>query len=158
LDEDRAFKSLDRLKPSIRVFHDTQSSEQVQQMLTQGDISMVLTWSTDFIRQHLAGEPVNVIYNQGFYFSPAVGIAKGTKYLDLAHEYLNMLCDADAQRRFVKAWLTSPSNPQAADALTEEQRKAVTAGNLDVMVHLDPKYYADNQARLQDKYDAWRVQ
>ncbi|MFN8594032.1 MAG: ABC transporter substrate-binding protein [Thermomicrobiales bacterium] len=157
LDEERAFSKLDELKPNIRVFHDTQSSEQVQQMLTQGEISMVLTWATDFIRMHLAGEPVNVIYNQGFYFSPAVGIAKGTEYLELAHGYMNMLLDADAQRRFVKAWLTSPSNVEAADALSDEQRASVVAGNVDKMVALDPKYYADNLERIQELYDAWRV-
>jgi putative spermidine/putrescine transport system substrate-binding protein len=158
LDEDRAFAALDRLKPDIRVFHDTSSSEQVQQMLMQGDVSMVLTWSTDFIRKHLAGEPVDVINDGGFYFSPAVGIAKDSDSVELAHEYLNTLLDAEAQRNFVKAWVTSPSNPAAADALTEEERAAVTIGNIDVMVHLDPEYYADNAARLQDKYDAWRVQ
>lgn len=157
LDEERAFSSLEALKPNIRVFHDTQSSEQVQQMVSQGEVSMVLTWATDFIRMHLAGEPVNVIYDGGFYFSPAVGIAKGTEHLELAHGYLNMLLDAEAQRRFVKAWLTSPSNVEAADALSEEQRNSVVAGNVDKMVALDPKYYAENLERLQELYDAWRV-
>jgi putative spermidine/putrescine transport system substrate-binding protein len=73
LDEARAFKSLDKIRPHIRTFHDTQSSEQVQQMLYQNEISMVLTWSTDFIAAKTEGKPVDVIYNQGFYFSPAVG-------------------------------------------------------------------------------------
>jgi putative spermidine/putrescine transport system substrate-binding protein len=158
LDEERAIAKLDELKPDIRVFHDTQQSSQVDQMLSQGEISMVLTWSTDSVRKHLAGEPIDVIHNQGFYFSPAVGIAKGTEYRELAHGYLNMLLDAEAQRRFVKAWVTSPSNPAANDALSDEERAMVVAGNLDVMVHLDPEYYAENLARIQELYDSWRVQ
>jgi putative spermidine/putrescine transport system substrate-binding protein len=158
LDEERAFAKLDELRPSIRVFHDTQQSAQVDQMLSQGEVSMVLTWSTDSVRKHLAGEPINVIHNQGFWFSPAVGIAKGTEYPELAHEYLNILLDAEAQRRFVEAWVTSPSNPEANDALSDEERAMVVAGNLDVMVHLNPQYYAENLARIQELYDAWRVQ
>lgn len=157
LDEDRAYAKLDELRPNIRVFHDTQGSAQVDQMLSQGEISMVLTWSTDSVRKHLAGEPINVIHNQGFWFSPAVGIAKGTENLELAHEYLNTLLDAEAQRTFVKAWVTSPSNPAANDALSEEELAMVVAGNLEVMIHLDPAYYADNLARLQERYDSWRV-
>ena len=157
LDEDRAFAKLDELKPNIRVFHDTQQSTPVDQMLSQGEISMVLTWSTDSVRKHLAGEPINVIHNQGFWFSPAVGIAKGTDHLELAHGYLNMLLDAEAQRRFVGAWVTSPSNPAANDALSEEDRAMVVAGNIDQMVHLNPQYYAENIARIQESYDSWRV-
>ena len=158
LDEDRAFAKLDELKPNIRVFHDTQQSTPVDQMLSQGEISMVLTWSTDSVRKHLAGEPINVIHNQGFWFSPAVGIAKGTEHLELAHAYLNMLLDAEAQRRFVKAWVTSPSNPEANDALSEADLEMVVAGNIDKMVHLNPQFYAENIARIQERYDSWRVQ
>jgi putative spermidine/putrescine transport system substrate-binding protein len=157
LDEARAFKMLDQLRPHIRVFHNTQSSEQVQQMLFQNEISMVLTWSTDFIAAHLAGKPINVVYNQGFYFSPSVGIAKGSKYVREAHQFLNLFFDPDAELAFIKAWPTSPAVPEVIDRMPEQVRQAAAISHIHEMVHLDRNYYLANDARLQQKYDDWRV-
>jgi putative spermidine/putrescine transport system substrate-binding protein len=157
LDEARAFKSLDKIKPHIRVFHDTQSSANVPQMLEQGEITMVLTWSTDSVAAHLAGKPVNVVYNQGFYFSPLVGIAKGTKYLKEAHEYLNLFFDPQDELAFIRAWPTSPANSSVLSLLTDKEKASVAISHLDEMVHMNSGYYAENEERLQQKYDSWRV-
>jgi putative spermidine/putrescine transport system substrate-binding protein len=157
LDEDRAFKMLDKLRPHIRVFHNTQSSEQAKQLLMQNEVSMMLTWSTDFIAEHLAGKPVNVIYNQGFYFSPSVGIAKGSKYVKQAHAFLNLFFDPDAELNFIRAWPTSPAVPDVINRMTDQERQAVAISHLNEMVHLGRDYYLANDARLQQKYDSWRV-
>lgn len=157
LDEDRAFTMLDKIKPHIRVFHDTQASQSVQQMLRQGEINMVLTWATDSLAAHLAGEPVNIVYNQGFYFSPLVGIAKGTKYLRECHEFLNLFFVPERELAFINEWPTSPANPKVLDLLSEKQKASVATGNLERMVNFDTAYYAANRNRLQQKYDSWRI-
>jgi putative spermidine/putrescine transport system substrate-binding protein len=157
LDEERAFKSLDKIKPHVRMFHDTQSSEQVQQMLFQGEISMVLTWATDFVIARNEGKPVDVVYDQGFYFSPSVGIAKGSKYVKECHQYLNLFFEPENQLAFINAWPTTPGQPSVADKMSDEQKKSVALSHIDKMVHLDRDYYAKNQERLQQAYDSWRV-
>ena len=157
LDEDRAFKKLDQIKKHIRVFHDTQASESVQQMLQQGEVAMVLTWATDMVAAHQAGKPVDVVYNQGFYFSPLVGIAKGTKYLKECHAYLNTFFDPRAELAFINAWPTSPANPAVMSLLTEQQKASVAIGHLDKMVNFSVEYYSAHRARLQQKYDSWRI-
>lgn len=157
LDEDRAFKMLDKLKPNIRVFHDTQANEAVQQMLQQGEVNMVLSWATDTLAASKAGKPVNVVYNQGFYFSPLVGIAKGTKYLKECHDYLNLFFDPERELAFINAWPTSPANPATLDLMTEEQKSSVATGHIPEMVHFNVDYYAQNVTRLQQKYDSWRI-
>jgi putative spermidine/putrescine transport system substrate-binding protein len=157
LDEDRAFRMLDRIKPHIRVFHDTQANEAVQQMLEQGEIAMVLTWATDTVTARQAGKPVDVVYNQGFYFSPLVGIAKGTKYLRECHEYLNSFFDPKAELAFIDAWPASPANPAVAKLMTPTQKASTASGHLDEMVHFNVDYYVKNRDRLQQKYDSWRI-
>jgi putative spermidine/putrescine transport system substrate-binding protein len=157
LDEARAFRSLDRLKPYIRTFHDTQSSTQAEQMLYQGDISMVLTWATDFIAARNQGKPVDVIYNQGFYFSPAVGIAKGSKYAAECYQILNSFFDPDQELAFINAWPTTPAQPIVAEKMTELQKNSVALTHIPEMVHLDREWYAKNQTRVQHAYDSWRV-
>lgn len=157
LDETRAFKSLDKIKPHIRMFHDTQSSEQVAQMLYQNEISMLLSWGTDFLTAKSEGKPVDVVYNQGFYFSPAVGIAKGTKYLDECHQYLNSFFDTDDELAFINAWPTTPAQPAVAERMSDALKSQVALSHIPEMVHLDRDWYAKNQTRVQQAYDSWRV-
>jgi putative spermidine/putrescine transport system substrate-binding protein len=157
LDENRAFKKLDKIRPHIRVFHDTQAYESVQQMLEQGEVAMVLTWATDTVAAHLSGKPVDVVYNQGFYFSPLVGIAKGTPKIKECHQYLNSFFQPQAEMAFVKAWPTSPADPSVYAQMPEREKAAAATGQIDKMVHFNVPYYRDNRARLQQKYDSWRI-
>ena len=157
LDEDRAFRKLDQLKPHVRVFHNTSAAQPIRQALYQNEIAMVLTWSTDFITAKNSGRPVDVVWNQSFYFSPCVGIAKGSAHVKAAHDYLNRMFDPARLTEFVTTWPTTPSLPAIAERLTPEQRALTALGNLERMVNLSRQYYLENRERLQRRYDSWRV-
>lgn len=157
LDEDRAFRKLAEIKPHIRVFHNTSSAQPVRQMLYQGEVAMVLSWSADFIAQKKAGRPIDVVWNQGFYFSPLVGIAKGSPYVRQAHAYLDQFFQTERLLSFVRTWPTTPSVAAVTASLTEDERSLTAGGNLDRMVNLNRAFYVEHQVRLQQKYDAWRV-
>lgn len=157
LDEERAFRKLAQIKPHVRLFHPTAAAQPMRQMLYQGDIVMTLSWSADFIAQKAAGRPIDVIWNGGFYFSPSVGIAKGSPYVRQAHAYLDQFFQDQALLTFVREWPTTPVVETVAAAMTEQERAQTAAGNLDKMVNLKREYYLQNQTRLQERYDAWRV-
>lgn len=157
LDEERAFRKLAEIKPSIRLFHPTAAAQPMRQMLYQGDIAMTLSWSADFIAQKVAGRPIDVIWNGGFYFSPSVGIAKGSPYARQAHAYLDQFFQEQPLLTFVRAWPTTPVLESVAQAMSEQERQQTAAGNLDKMVNLNREFYLQHQARLQERYDAWRV-
>ncbi len=157
LDEARAFAKLDTIKRHIRVFHTTSAAQAARQQLYQGEIAMILSWSSDFIAQKAAGEPIDVIWNGGFYFSPSVGIAKGSPVREAAHAHIDQFFQHDRVMDFVRAWPTTPVLASVAAAMTDEERSRTAAGNLDRMVNLNRAHYLANQERLQDRYDAWRV-
>lgn len=157
LDEERAYRKLAQIKPQIRLFHPTAGAQPMRQMLYQGDIAMTLSWSSDFIAQKVAGKPIDVIWNGGFYFSPSVGIAKGSPYAKQAHAYLDQFFQDQTLLSFVKEWPTTPVVASVASAMTEQERQQTAAGNLENMVNLKRDYYLQNQVRLQERYDAWRV-
>jgi putative spermidine/putrescine transport system substrate-binding protein len=157
LDEDRAFTKLNQIKPSIRVFHDTQSNQAIQQMLNQGDVGMVLTWGTDTVMAQVAGKPVGAVFNEGFYFSPLVGIAKGSKYLKECHQYLDSFFIPENEAKFVDIFAASPANPAVLGLMKPERRSLTATANFDKMVNFNVDYYAKNRARLQQKYDSWRI-
>ena len=157
LDEERAYRKLAQIKPHIRLFHNTSGAQPARQALYQGDLAMMLSWSSDFIAQKVAGKPIDIIWNGGFYFSPSVGIAKGSPYAKQAHAYLDQFFQEQAALAFVKEWPTTPVLTSVAAAMTEQERQQTAAGNLDKMVNLNRAYYLQNQTRLQERYDAWRV-
>ncbi|MFN6977196.1 MAG: extracellular solute-binding protein [Gemmobacter sp.] len=157
LDEERAFAKLDAIKRHVRVFHNTSAAQPARQQLYQGEIAMILSWSSDFIAQKVAGEPIDVIWDGGFYFSPSVGIAKGSPYREQAHAYIDQFFQHARLMDFVRAWPTTPVLSSVAAAMTEEERARTAAGNLDRMVNLDRAHYLAHQERLQERYDAWRV-
>jgi len=157
LDEERAYRKLAQIKPSIRLFHPTAAAQPMRQMLYQGDIAMTLSWSADFIAQRVAGRPIDVIWNGGFYFSPSVGIAKGSPYVRQAHAYLDQFFQDQTLLTFVREWPTTPVVESVAIAMSEQERQQTAAGNLDKMVNLNRDFYLQHQTRLQERYDAWRV-
>jgi len=157
LDEERAYRKLAEIKRHIRLFHPTAAAQPMRQMLYQGDIAMTLSWSADFIAQRVAGRPIDVVWNGGFYFSPSVGIAKGSPFVRQAHAYLDQFFQEQALLVFVREWPTTPVVEAVASAMSEQERGLTAAGNLGRMVNLNREYYLANQVRLQERYDAWRV-
>ena len=157
LDEERAYRKLAQIKPQIRLFHPTSAAQPARQALYQGDIAMMLSWSADFIAQKIASKPIDVVWNGGFYFSPSVGIAKGSPFARQAHAYLDQFFQEQALLSFVREWPTTPVVASVGNAMTESERQQTAAGNLDKMVNLNRAYYLQNQTRLQERYDAWRV-
>lgn len=157
LDEERAFRKLAQIRPHIRLFHPTAAAQPMRQMLYQGDLVMTLSWSADFIAQKAAGRPIDVIWQGGFYFSPSVGIARGSPHARAAHAYLDQFFQDQALLTFVREWPTTPVVESVAAAMSEQERAQTAAGNLGRMVNLRRDYYLANQTRLQERYDAWRV-
>jgi len=157
LDEDRAFAKLAKLKPHIRVFHDTQSNEAINQMLQQGDVAMALTWATDMVMAEMAGKPIGVVFNEGFYFSPLVGIAKGTKYIKECHQYLDSFFVPNNEEKFLDIFSASPANSAVLATMPEKQRAMTATANVSKMINFNVEYYVKNRTRLQQKYDSWRV-
>lgn len=157
LDTERAYAKLDEIKPNIRVFHDSGAVQQLNQMVLQNEVSMALGWATDLMRARLDGQPVGTMYEGAFYFSPPVGIVKGSDNIDAAYDFLNQLMDPAAQAVFADSWLSSPSAPEALESLPADERDAVALAHIDQMIHLDPEYYAANEVAMQLEYDAWRL-
>jgi len=157
LDEERAYRKLAQIKPHIRLFHNTSAAQPARQSLYQGDLAMMFSWSADFIAQKAAAKPIDVIWNGGFYFSPSVGIAKGSPHARQAHAYLDQFFQEQAVLSFVREWPTTPVLASVAAAMTEQERQQTAAGHLDTMINLNRAYYLQHQTRLQERYDAWRV-
>lgn len=118
LDIDRAFASLDRIKPHIRVWWT--AGAQSQQILRDGEVDMIGIWQGrcfELIQQNV---PVAMTWNQAEIDKGFWVVAKGTPRSDNAWKFIEAASQPEAQAGFAKDALSSPLNPRAFEFINAE--------------------------------------
>ncbi|MFC4171401.1 polyamine ABC transporter substrate-binding protein [Microvirga sp. GCM10011540] len=118
LDIDRAFKSLDRIKPHIRVWWT--AGAQSQQILRDREVDLIGIWQGrcfELIQQNV---PVAMTWNQAEIDKGYWVVAKGTPRAELAWQFIQSASLPERQAGFAKAALSSPLNPKAFDFIEPE--------------------------------------
>jgi putative spermidine/putrescine transport system substrate-binding protein len=87
LDIDRAFKSLDRIKPYITVWWT--SGAQPAQLLTDGEVDMASAWNGRLWAVQKEGAKVGIEWNEGVLMLSSWVIPKGAPHKKTALEFLN---------------------------------------------------------------------
>jgi putative spermidine/putrescine transport system substrate-binding protein len=99
LDVDRAFKSLDKIKPHITVWWD--SGAQPAQLLANGEVVMASAWNGRIFPLTQAGAPVEIEWNQGSINFSYWSVLKGAKNKGNAMKFLNFFnIDPKRQARY----------------------------------------------------------
>ena len=86
LDMDRAFKSLEKIKPNISVWWS--SGAQSQQLIANSEVDMIAAWNGRVTSANQAGAKWAMTYNQGVLIADCLVIPKGTKNQALAMKVL----------------------------------------------------------------------
>lgn len=111
LDIDRAFKSLDKIKPHIRVWWT--AGQQSQQILRDNEVDMIGIWQGRFFELQKQGAPVEMTWTQGEIDKGYWVVAKGTPRAELAWKFIESACRPERQAGFAIDALSSPLNPEA---------------------------------------------
>ena len=107
---DPGFELIKTLKPSILTFY-TQHA-QMAQLFTQGDVA-ITSWTSDRAQAAIdGGAPLGwTIPEEGAYIiDSTIGIAKGTKKLELAQRYINFVLSDEAQVANARHTYLTPTN------------------------------------------------
>lgn len=121
LDIKRAFASLDRIKPHIRVWWT--AGAQSQQILRDGEVDMIGIWQGrcfELIQQNV---PVAMTWNQAEIDKGFWVVARGTPRSKYAWQFIEASCQPKAQAGFAKDALSSPLNPKAFEFIDPEAAK-----------------------------------
>ncbi|MBX3550931.1 MAG: ABC transporter substrate-binding protein [Pseudolabrys sp.] len=121
LDVERAFKSLERIKPSIRVWW-TQGP-QSQQLLRDGEIDLIGIWNGRILELMDQKAPAAIEWNQAEIDRAYWVIAKGTPRAELARKYIKTAVSATALAGFCKSADYGPLNPEAFKVIPENEAK-----------------------------------
>ncbi|MBU3113229.1 ABC transporter substrate-binding protein [Clostridium lacusfryxellense] len=154
LDVDRAFASLDKIKPSVKSWWS--AGAQAPQLLASGELSVAAAWSGRVLAAKTQGSPENVEYNQALIYADSWVVAKGSPNKDLAMKFINFCTTAETQAEFSKLVDYAPTNANALPLLSEELKTRLGQSTQSAkQIVADVKWWADNYDAVDERFQKW---
>lgn len=141
IDWDRAFKSLERLKPSIIKWWN--NGAEAPQLLIDKEVALASAWNGRILAAVEQGAKIGYTYNQGILQYDSWVVLKGTKNFENASKFLAFVSRADVQANFVKHILYAPPNSRAMPLIAPERAKLL------------PTSESNRQAQFVQNYAYW---
>jgi putative spermidine/putrescine transport system substrate-binding protein len=111
LDMDRAFKSLEKIKPNISVWWS--SGAQSQQLVAGNEVDMIGAWNGRIASAIQGGAKWQLTFNQGLLIADCLVIPKGTKNKDLAMKALAVAMSPEIEANLPQYIDYGPANARA---------------------------------------------
>jgi putative spermidine/putrescine transport system substrate-binding protein len=158
LDIDRVFRSLDRIKPHIKAWWSDNSL--AQQLMEQEEVDLIYMTNgraTQSILDHKA--PYEMVWNEAIYAGHAEGwiVPVGSPNPKGGMRALDMIGRPEYQAVFARLLYYAPQNPKAFDVLDPSLAKLMPShpDNEKVAHVANYKWWADNNARVQRRFEQW---
>lgn len=123
MDGERAFKTLDRIKPAIRVWW-TQGP-QSEQLLRDGEVDAIGIWHSRAVELLKQKVPIEMTWNQAEVDRAYWVVAKGTPRAELARKFIEIAVSAEPLAGFCKTASYGPLNPGAFKFIDDAEAKTM---------------------------------
>ena len=156
MDLDRAFASLDRIKPYVKVWWST--GQQPIQLLANGEVTLGAAFGARMYNaRHKDNLPVGMRWDQGILDVEYWAIPKGAPNPDLAHRFINFASAAEPQAAFPRYIPLGPVNLGAFEVMDSEFAEQLNThpSNLRKQLLLDAEYWADNELEVLERFNQW---
>jgi putative spermidine/putrescine transport system substrate-binding protein len=158
IDVDRAFRSLDRIKPHIKTWWSDNS--QSQQLMEQEEVDLIHMTNgraTQSILDHKAA--FAIVWNQATYSGHGEGwfVPTGCPNPTGGMKFLDIVGRAEYQAVFARLLYYAPQNPKAIPLLDEKIAKLMPSypANEKIAHVVNYDWWADNQASVQRRFEEW---
>ena len=159
LDFNRAFEVMNRVKPHIKVWY-TSGAQLVQALL---DEEVVMAISTDGRAKSAIsmGAPLNIEWNQSFYYLAYNCVVKNTPMKDAAMKLLKFCNRPEQQAIFTQIIGYTGSNPKAVQYLPANLQKAQSThpDNINKVFNFmtikNAQWAVDNVETVDEKWNSW---
>jgi putative spermidine/putrescine transport system substrate-binding protein len=157
LDLDRAFKSLDRIRPSIVKFWD--SGQLSQDLISRKEVVLGGFWSNRLLSAINGGAPAAIEWNQGMLQAQGFSIFKGAKNIDNAQKLIEFAVNARNQANFLDILQNGPTNSQALKLMKPESFANVPSNpeHQRISFRLDVDWWQDNREAINTRWSRWLV-
>ena len=155
IDEDRAFRSLDRIKPHVTVWW--RSGSQSQALIKDREVDMIAAWNGRLAQLIHRGDPVAISWDQTLFVQSAWFVIKNAPHKKEAMEFINFAGRAENQAMVAKEIFYGPTNPDALKYIDDKVARWMPSypANFKKSKELDGLYWEDNRDRLTEKFEAW---
>lgn len=158
LDVERAFRSLDKIAPSISVWWS--SGHQPAQLLADKEVAFVSAFNGRIWTAATQDKvPLEVDWNQGALDTDRWIIPKGAKHYKEAMELIKYTCRPEVQLRLTKFINYGPTMPEAYANLDAASRSILPTSpeNRPKQFVFDAQWWADNEAVVVERWNKWLV-
>ncbi|MCY1209012.1 Spermidine/putrescine-binding periplasmic protein [compost metagenome] len=151
--QDRAFKKLDEIKPSIQWW---EAGAQPPQFLASGDVVMSSAYNGRIAAVQQESN-LKVVWTGGIYDFDSWAIPKGAKDLDKAKEFIAFTVKPEQQKAYSESIAYGPANTQAVSLLDKSLLKDMptTPENIKDQVAMDVTFWADYGEQLEQRFNSW---
>ena len=158
MDIDRAFKSLDRIKPSIDVWWT--SGAQSTQLLQSGEVDLLTIWSARAQTAIDAGAPAKIVWNGSVASLDGWGVPKGSPQVAAAREFIKFCSHPDRQAAYTTVMRNGPTNLAAYDSIPPNIAALLptSQANRGSMMLYDDDWWGPNFAPVKQRFDAWLLE
>ncbi len=160
IDFERAFKSLDRLKPNVLRYWT--AGAEAAQLLSDGSVSAGSAWNGRISALLEQNVPVGLSWNQAVLQWDAWTVLKGARNRENAMKFLAFVAQPEPQAKFSEMIEYGPTNPNAFKVLKQE-RAAILPGNpetVSTQVVQDYSFWgekgADGKTNIQTATELWQ--
>ena len=159
LDLDRAFKSLDKLKPYIATWWT--SGAQSESLIRDGEVDMIAMWngraSNLKVKQNV---PVEAVWNQGLYYQAANAVVKGTPRVKEANQWIAYSQQAKNQAIMANEIFYGPTNLNAFKFIDERTAKELPTypDHFKKVIKIDYEYWRVNGEPVEERLNKWMMQ
>jgi putative spermidine/putrescine transport system substrate-binding protein len=157
LDVDRAFKSFDRIRPSVSKFWTT--GAQIPQMLTDGEVSICSAYNNRIGDVIVNGAPIAYNWNQGELQNNYLCVLKNARNYDSAMAFIAYSARATVQAALSGKTLLGPPNLRAFDHIAPDRAKMLPTApeNFSRQFVYDDQWWGENRAVVQKRWDQWAL-
>ena len=157
LDVDRAFRSLDRIKPHVKVWWS--DNAQAQQLMEQEEVDLITMMNGRATESINNKAPFEIVWNGGVTEGDRQGwaVPVGSPNPKGGMKFIDFVARPEPQATFARLLYYAPLNPKAFDLLAPEVAKQLPTypDNLRVAHTLNVEWWADNYAQVQRRMERW---
>ncbi len=156
LDYERAFDTLDSIRDDINFY---ETGAQQEQALESGEVDMMLAWPARAHQAAANGAPLEVVWDQPYYYTDSLAIVKGSSNADAAAEVINSMVSPQPQEAIAETLPYVPVN-EAAEPEPDEQIQQFYYPEHEngTEVYRDEQWWADNLDEATEQWNDWANQ
>ena len=155
LDMDRAFRSLDRIKPHVAKW--IAETPQTITLLQNNEIDFVPTYSGRIEAAKKQGVALDYVYENNIVTPSFMCVVKGTKTKDAAMKLVNYFLRPDLQAAFCNMMGYTPVKRSAMPLLTAEVRGQQPELDAPGTAVTDVEWWADHASEANKRFKEWLI-